>query len=55
MWQGKYQKWNPIPHLENKRLYVGAVHDDWEGFRIWFGAEFSTCIKPRDELKKKDG
>ena len=39
MWQGKYQKWNPVPHLENKRLYVEAVHDDWEGFRIWFGSE----------------
>jgi len=39
MWQGSYQKWNPVPHLENKALYVEAVHDDWEGFRIWFGSE----------------
>ena len=39
MWQGTYQKWNPVPHLENKALYVEAVHADWEGFRIWFSTE----------------
>lgn len=39
MWQGTYKKWNPVPKLEGKRLYVDAVHDDWEGFRIWFSLE----------------
>jgi len=39
MWQGIYRKWNPVPHLEDKCLYVEAVHDDWEGFRIWFSSE----------------
>ena len=39
MWQGFYKKWNPIPILEDKCLYVEAVHDDWEGFRIWFTSE----------------
>ena len=39
MWQGTYKKWNPIPVLEDKCLYVEAVHDDWEGFRIWFSSE----------------
>ena len=36
MWQGKYRKWNPVPHLEDKEFNVEAVHDDAEGFRIWF-------------------
>ena len=39
MWQGNYRRWNPVPHLEGKCLYVDAVHDDWEGFRIWFSME----------------
>ncbi len=39
MWQGIYRKWNPVPLLEDKFLYVEAVHDDWEGFRIWFSAK----------------
>ncbi len=39
MWQGSYKKWNPIPLFEDKCLYVEAVHDDWEGFRIWFTSE----------------
>ena len=41
MWQGIYRKWNPVPHLADKPLYVEAVHDDWEGFRIWFSSENS--------------
>ena len=36
MWQGNYTKWNPVPHLADKAFYVEAVHDDAEGFRIWF-------------------
>ena len=43
MWDGKYIKWNPIPEFESSRLYCEALHDDWEGFRIWF--------KPEDESK----
>lgn len=39
MWNGFYEKWNPIPHLADERLYVEGVHDDWEGFRIWIGSE----------------
>ena len=43
MWQGKYIKWNPILEYAGKRFNIEAVHDDWEGFRIWF--------KPDDETK----
>ena len=39
MWQGIYKRWNPVPYLEGKRLYLEAVHDDWEGFRIWLSSE----------------
>jgi len=44
MWQGIYRKWNPVPHLEGKCLYVEAVHDDWEGFRIWFGSPAAGIV-----------
>jgi hypothetical protein len=43
MWQGIYKKWNPISHLADQRLYVDAVHDDWEGFRIWFTSDNSKA------------
>jgi hypothetical protein len=36
MWIGTYQKWNPNPPSYGKRYEVDAVHDDYEGFRIWF-------------------
>lgn len=39
MWRGDYKRWNPVPYLEGKILYVEAVHDDWEGFRIWLSSE----------------
>jgi hypothetical protein len=39
MWKGIYKKWCPMPALGDKCLYVDAVHDDWEGFRIWFSLE----------------
>ena len=39
MWQGVYKRWNPVSYLEGKRLYVDAVHDDSEGFRIWLSSE----------------
>ena len=39
MWQGEYIRWNPIPNYEGARLYCEAVHDDWEGFRIWLRPE----------------
>jgi hypothetical protein len=35
MFRGRYIRWNPIPQLEGKRMYCEALHDDWEGFRIW--------------------
>ena len=41
MWHGTYNRWNPIPQLEGKRLYLEAVHDDWEGMRIWLRTEKS--------------
>jgi hypothetical protein len=44
MWQGTYQKWNPVPEYADQRFYVDAVHDDWEGFRIWFRLDKSTGI-----------
>ncbi|MCB1582552.1 MAG: hypothetical protein KDI92_05755 [Xanthomonadales bacterium] len=36
MWIGTYFKWDPIPVYAGMRFDVEAVHDDWEGFRIWF-------------------
>lgn len=43
MWLGTYIRWNPILAYEGKRFEIEAVHDDWEGFRIWF--------KPHDTTK----
>jgi hypothetical protein len=39
MYQGRYIRWNPIPTLEGKGMYCEAVHDDWEGFRIWLSPD----------------
>jgi hypothetical protein len=39
MFRGRYVRWNPIPELEGKRMYCEAVHDDREGFRIWFASK----------------
>jgi hypothetical protein len=39
MFQGRYVHWNPIAKFEGKRMYCEAVHDDWEGFRIWLSPE----------------
>jgi len=39
MWNGTYKRWNPLPRLEGARVYCEAVHDDWEGFRIWLRPE----------------
>ncbi len=53
MWQGNYCKWNPVPHLADKAYYVEAVHDDSEGFRIWFSnskAGVVTIVKFDDVL-----
>jgi hypothetical protein len=36
MYYGRYIRWNPLPAFAGQRLYCEAVHDDWEGFRIWF-------------------
>jgi hypothetical protein len=41
MFQGRYIRWNPIPKFEGERMYCEAVHDDWEGFRIWLRPERS--------------
>jgi hypothetical protein len=40
MFYGRYIRWNPIPQLQGKRMYCEAVHDDWEGFRIWLRPDF---------------
>ena len=54
MWIGKYIKWNPIPEYAGKRFDVEAVHDDWEGFRIWFRPHDTTrpmlIVKFENEL-----
>ena len=42
MWNGTYKRWNPLPRLERTRVYCEAVHDDWEGFRIWLRPEDSN-------------
>jgi hypothetical protein len=39
MFQGRYVRWNPLLKFEGKRMYCEAVHDDWEGFRIWLSSE----------------
>ena len=44
MWKGIYKRWNPIPQLEGVRLYCEAVHDDREGFRLWFDGEPSAFL-----------
>ena len=36
MFRGNYKAWNPVPAIQGERLYLEAVHDDWEGFRVWF-------------------
>lgn len=36
MWVGIYKRLNPLPDFSGVRFDVEAVHDDWEGFRIWF-------------------
>jgi len=38
MWQGVYKRWNPVTYLEGKRLFIEAVVDDSEGFRIRFSS-----------------
>jgi hypothetical protein len=35
MWHGRYLKWHPEPTWSDCRVDVDAVHDDWEGFRVW--------------------
>ncbi|SCX66581.1 hypothetical protein [Variovorax sp. EL159] len=35
MFQGRYIRWNPLVELEGVQVYVEAIHDDLEGFRIW--------------------
>jgi hypothetical protein len=42
MWNGIYKRWSPIPDLDGQRVYLEAVHDDWEGVRIWLRPEDST-------------
>jgi hypothetical protein len=39
MYQGRYTRWNPVPEYDGKRMYCEAVHDDWEGFRIWLSPD----------------
>ncbi len=39
LWGGRYLRWSPLPELEGQRVYCEAVHDDWEGFRIWLRHE----------------
>jgi hypothetical protein len=42
MWNGIYKRWNPIPALDGQRVYLEAVHDDWEGVRVWLRPEDKT-------------
>ena len=42
MWIGEYSKWNPIPKYAGICFDIEAVHDDWEGFRIWFRPHLNT-------------
>jgi hypothetical protein len=44
MFYGRYIRWNPVPLLEGKRMYCEAVHDDWEGFRIWLKPETGVSM-----------
>lgn len=42
MWNGIYERWNPIQEFEGQRMYCDAVHHDFEGFRIWLRGEDPT-------------
>ena len=44
MFQGRYIKWNPYPLCEGQRMSCEALHDDWEGFRIWFKSESGPML-----------
>jgi hypothetical protein len=39
MFEGRYIRWSPGPGLDGLRLCCEALHDDWEGVRIWFRRE----------------
>jgi hypothetical protein len=36
MFEGHYIRWCPIPAFDGQRMSCEALHDDWEGFRLWF-------------------
>jgi hypothetical protein len=42
--QDHYIRWNPIQAFDRKRMYCEALHDDWEGFRIWFKPESGPML-----------
>ena len=35
MWHGIYDRWEPLTDWSGCRVDIEAVHDDWDGFRIW--------------------
>ena len=43
MWNGMYERWHPLQSWSDRRVEIEAVHDDWDGFRIW--------IRSHDEPK----
>ncbi len=44
MFHGHYVRWNPVPAFEGQRLSCEALHDDWEGVRIWLKRPSGTML-----------
>jgi len=42
MWKGKYTELDFTPECKGMKFDLDAVHDDWEGFRIWFRPHDNT-------------
>lgn len=42
MWHGIYRRWTPLPSWSACRVEIEAVHDDWDGFRIWIRSHDTT-------------
>ncbi len=42
MWKGTYKRWEPLPEWSGCRVEIDAIHDDWEGFRIWIRSHDPT-------------
>lgn len=44
MFQGRYIRWSPLPAFDGQRMSCEALHDDWEGFRLWFKPAIGSML-----------